>query len=131
MLATLNFRDASTSTTCLVMILAQTATVNGDPLPTDRQNGCLTVIADADADGVPDAVDNCPRIANPDQRNTDADNTKEYLSGADGLGDACDDDIDGDGYANSAEIALGKSPNVYCRIMRADVDDQRHWPLAP
>jgi urease beta subunit len=37
---------------------------------------------DQDGDGVPDADDNCPAVANPDQ--TDAD--------SDGLGDACDPD---------------------------------------
>lgn|GEM_PF-3198188 len=36
--------------------------------------------ADGDADGIPDALDNCPSFANPSQVNWDAD----------GLGDACD-----------------------------------------
>jgi hypothetical protein len=31
-------------------------------------------------------------------------------------------DSDGDGYADFIEVALGKNPNVYCPIMRADVD---------
>jgi hypothetical protein len=35
---------------------------------------------DSDGDGVPDSVDNCPEVANPDQADTDAD----------GYGDACD-----------------------------------------
>ena len=43
---------------------------------------------DIDGDGVPDAVDNCPLVANADQINTDKAN--------DG-GDACDSDDDNDG----------------------------------
>lgn len=42
---------------------------------------------DADGDGTPDVVDNCPDTPNPDQSNLDGD----------GEGDLCDDDDDGDG----------------------------------
>ena len=47
--------------------------------------------AGADGDGIPDDSDNCPRIANADQLDTDAD----------GLGDVCDGDDDGDGVLDS------------------------------
>lgn len=43
---------------------------------------------DADLDGVIDTGDNCNGVFNPDQADADSD----------GLGDACDDDADGDGY---------------------------------
>ena len=73
---------------------------------------------------MPDAVDNCRFVANADQLNTDAANTAANLPGSDALGDACDDDIDGDGYDNTQEAALvpAGNPAAYCDIMRADVD---------
>ncbi len=45
-------------------------------------------IVDSDGDGIEDNMDNCPTMANPEQANMDGDD----------LGDACDDDADGDGY---------------------------------
>lgn len=45
---------------------------------------------DRDRDGVQDSKDNCPKVANSDQLDTDND----------GKGDACDMDIDGDGITN-------------------------------
>lgn len=51
---------------------------------------CGSPSPDSDGDTVPDAVDNCPSIANADQSDIDNDN----------IGDVCDDDIDGDGILN-------------------------------
>ena len=49
---------------------------------------------DRDHDGVPDPADDCPDLANPDQKDSDGD----------GTGDACDlDDPDGDGYPDYAD----------------------------
>ena len=49
--------------------------------------------ADADADGVPDASDNCPLTPNPGQADYDGD----------GAGDACDTEDDGDAYTDVVE----------------------------
>jgi hypothetical protein len=57
-------------------------------LPRDQAGGDGP--PDQDGDGVPDSQDNCPTVANPDQRDTDGDK----------IGDACDDDIDGDTLPN-------------------------------
>lgn len=46
-----------------------------------------------DADGVPDASDNCPNVANSGQENLDGDE----------FGNACDVDVDGDGVANDVD----------------------------
>jgi len=46
---------------------------------------------DFDGDTIPDPIDNCPRVFNRDQTDTDGD----------GLGDACDPDADSDGSDNT------------------------------
>lgn len=67
--------------------------------------GCSEVQVDQDRDGVCDpkkedfgaevctGIDNCPTVSNPDQRNTDRDNS----------GDACDPDDDNDGVNDNID----------------------------
>jgi Calx-beta domain/Putative metal-binding motif/Thrombospondin type 3 repeat/Beta-propeller repeat len=50
-------------------------------------------VADADADGIPDANDNCPNTPNSNQLNTDGDS----------MGDACDPDDDNDGVLDESD----------------------------
>ncbi len=57
---------------------------------------------DTDNDGILNTVDNCPVVANADQRNTDLDDA----------GDACDSDDDNDGVTDAAEDELGTDPLV-------------------
>jgi hypothetical protein len=69
-------------------------------------------VSDSDSDGLPDSVDNCPTIFNPDQSNTPigpVDNGPD-VSGddvtnpyEDRAGNACDNDTDNDGLADSEE----------------------------
>jgi len=56
-----------------------------------ERGGCVgNIDADGDRDGVPDDVDNCPQVRNPDQSDIDEN----------GAGDKCDQDMDGDTIVN-------------------------------
>ncbi len=54
-------------------------------------------VNDQDRDGVLDPVDNCLTVVNPDQADLDRD----------GAGDLCDDDDNGDGFADGTGVAGG------------------------
>ena len=76
------------------------------------------VCADADQDGVCDADDNCPAVANANQEDADADNVGDACDNCpadanadqadadnDGIGDACEpvEDADGDGVPDAED----------------------------
>ena len=76
----------------------------------------LSYTDDADGDGIADGYDNCPFVANPDQKDTDGDgigdacdncptvaNKDQLDENGNGIGDACDPDIDGDGIPNAQD----------------------------
>lgn len=66
----------------------------------DYRTGNGRISLDADGDGYNHDSDNCPLVSNPAQTDLDGD----------GMGDACDNDIDGDGLTNAQEAALGTNP---------------------
>jgi uncharacterized repeat protein (TIGR03806 family) len=55
-------------------------------------------VADGDGDGYADNVDNCPGLANADQRDSDAD----------GHGNRCDADLNNDNLVNALDLVLFK-----------------------
>lgn len=60
-------------------------------------NVTLLVGEDADGDGYPNSLDNCPSDVNVGQEDFDGDD----------IGDACDDDLDGDGFLNGEDLCPG------------------------
>ena len=60
----------------------------------NTQGRCVATSVDTDNDGVQDSVDNCPTVANADQKNSDSDN----------LGDACDTDDDNDDILDTNDV---------------------------
>ena len=67
---------------------------------------------DSDGDGVPDSRDNCTAVPNADQRDSDGD----------GFGDACDADVNNDGFVNSIDLALVKAAFGGSGQSRADLN---------
>jgi hypothetical protein len=66
----------------------------------DYRTGYGRISLDADGDGFNHDIDNCPLVSNPTQADLDGD----------GMGDTCDNDIDGDGLTNAQETGYGTDP---------------------
>ena len=93
----------------LLKLVAYVEQIGGDEGPAP--------LADLDADGVLDSLDNCPAIANADQADSDGDgngnacdncstvaNANQCDSDGDGFGNRCDGDLNNNGVTNVAGL---------------------------
>src|SRR5215471_12657622 len=72
----------------------------GDPAPLQpSQSSYPKIVLDSDQDGIPDDQDNCPGVANPDQKDENHD----------GVGDVCPVEISGGGSFFCAILNNGKA----------------------
>lgn len=103
----------------------------GASLPATAQSGEISIsgAADTDGDGVPDPVDNCVLVPNPDQANIDAGSDDDSsVPGIQEYGDACDADLDNDGVVGTSDFfarfrgCLGADPSSNPACAAADLD---------
>ncbi len=97
-----------------LMVIARPAATPGKLVVREYNFSCMssTDWPDVDDDGIPDILDNCPFLANPDQLDTDGDS----------IGDACDADRDGDGIPNDEDAIVGKDENNDDILVLTDLD---------
>ena len=79
---------------------ADAGDVGREDVGTDEGGGDVLPDGDDDGDTIPNATDNCPSEANPDQGNCDGDT----------LGDVCDGDDDGDTIPDSLDLCSCTTP---------------------
>lgn len=86
--------------------------------PGETPASCPQDCFDSDGDGIPDLIDNCPTVYNPDQ--LDSDN--------DGVGDACDDDPNNPCTAGNGDGTLDPSEvNDLCPGLECAQNLQAQW----
>jgi|GEM_PF-1801554 len=68
--------------------------------PKNPNSTPISILTDADSDGILNDVDNCPNRKNPNQKDFDLD----------GMGNACDPDDDNDGFSDAKENNVGSNP---------------------
>ena len=87
-----------------------------DCVETDLFIGSGKIAKDTDGDRVPDITDNCTDIANPEQRDTDAD----------GFGNFCDTDLNNDQVTNGLDAGIFASVFTCSSAANPGIDNCDH-----
>ncbi|HYM15478.1 MAG TPA: hypothetical protein VEZ14_07950 [Dehalococcoidia bacterium] len=77
---------------------------------------------DSDGDGLSNYEETAIYHTNPNNPDTDGDGLPDGVEVFSFGTNPLNPDTDGDGYTDGQEAAIGKSPTIYCQIMRADVN---------
>ncbi len=93
------FRDRALPEVAAFQAMFDTATVRSEVIASTSRPVTATARPDADGDGVPDVLDNCPSQANVDQLDTNGD----------GHGNPCDPDLDDNGRIDFADLSRWRS----------------------
>jgi hypothetical protein len=93
-------------------------------------DGAPDAVADSDGDLVPDALDNCPTVANADQRDHDVDGRGDVCDLCPHIGESTDTDTDGDGVGDACDprpAMPGDHRALWVGFY--DANDIANWPV--
>jgi len=71
---------------------------------------------DSDLDGVPDSIDNCPVISNPDQADNDSDGVGDVYENCPFVSNSGQQDTDGDGIGDVCQV-IAHDPELSTILM--------------
>jgi hypothetical protein len=96
----------------------------------DHRPDAVVIAADRDGDGVPDAQDNCPDVANPDQGNEDGDRFGDACDPCPTVKDDAPTDSDGDGVGDACD-PNPQTPGDHIELFEGFHHGLPNWSRSP